>query len=85
MTSPKQGAATPGPSFRVVNLDHEGRLPGGVGQPWDSAVVLSTTETVPHPITGKPQPKRLFPEHGVTTLESANAWAKAALAAAGVQ
>jgi hypothetical protein len=63
--------------YRIVNIDHENCLPGGVGMPWDRAVVLSTTETVPHPMTGKPQPKRLFPEHGICTLEEAHAYVAA--------
>jgi hypothetical protein len=64
---------------RVVNVDHHNTLPGGVGMPHDRAVVLSTTDTEPHPLTGKPQPKRLYPEHGLCTLAEANDWVRAAL------
>lgn len=69
-------------TFRIVNLDHEFALPGGVGQPWDNAVVLSKVETSPHPLTGKPQPKRIFPEHGICTLAEAHEFVRAAIAIA---
>lgn len=69
--------------WRVVNLDHHNTLPGGAGMPHDRAVVLSTTETTPHPITGEAQPLRMFPAHGVCSLAEANEWvASAALARA---
>ena len=70
----QQSSADP---YRIVNLDHEFALPGGVGQPWDKAIVLSTTETARNPWTGKDEPKRLWPEHGVGTLEGAHAFVHA--------
>jgi hypothetical protein len=69
-----KSARTP---YRVVNIDHHNTLPGGVGMPHDRAVVLSTTETEPHPITGAAQPKQLYPEHGVCSLSEANGWVAA--------
>ena len=58
--------------YQIINIDHHNSLPGGVGQPWDRAVVLSTTETEAHPITGEQQPKSLYPEFGVCTLAEAH-------------
>ena len=46
--------------MKVVNLDHHNTLPGGVGQPYDRACVLSETETEKHPLTGEIQPTMLF-------------------------
>ena len=76
---PKMSTTNAPTPYRVVNLDHHNTLPGGVGMPHDRAVVLSTTETEPHPLTGKAQPKQLFPAHGVCSLAEANEWVRASL------
>lgn len=70
------------PGLRVVNVSRIGTLPGGVGQPHDSAVVLSTTETDRHPLTGAEQPRQVFPPHGVCSLAEAHEFVRAALAKA---
>lgn len=44
----------------VVNVDRMRCLPGDGPYDFDSAVVLSETETTPHIISGAPQPKCLF-------------------------
>ena len=46
--------------FRVVNVERVGTLPGGVGQSHDRAIVLDTTRSEPHIITGQPQPVVVF-------------------------
>jgi len=42
--------------LKVVNLDHTGTLPGGVGMGHDRACVLDLDRLEPHPVTGKLQP-----------------------------
>jgi hypothetical protein len=49
-----------GKGVRVVNVTRANCLPGAGPFDFDSAVVLSETESEPHIITGQMQPKCLF-------------------------
>jgi hypothetical protein len=47
-------------NMKVINVDRLNSLPGDGPFDHDKAIVVSTTETELHIITGKPQPVCLF-------------------------
>lgn len=56
----------------IYNIDRTNTLPGGVGQPFDNAIVVDPTQTEKHILTGKPQPKVVY----CGTLAGAHAFIK---------
>ena len=46
--------------LKIINLDHLNTLPGGMGMPYDRAVVLDEARKVKHPITGEDQPAQVY-------------------------
>ncbi len=42
--------------LRIFNLEHVGTLPGGMGMPFDRAIVVDNYRMERHIITGQPQP-----------------------------